>query len=436
VENGVPMAGNSNREDGLVTKSVYLHVGCPKSGTTYLQRVLDLSAAALGSAGVLVVGKQHVDRVQAALQVRQDPRWKQLPPGRRDMWGALVDQIRAWQGHSAILSYELFSAATADQAARAIGDLAAYDVHVVITGRDLARSVPSAWQERLKFGAQVPLEEWTPGKGASTAEWGWRTTDPSAVAQRWGRDLAPDHVHVVTVPRTSDEPTLLWQRFADACDVSGVEMTFPTDRVNESLGLVESELLRRVNGHLRAPLEGSREKARWLRDVLGHRVLAPQGSESLGMSDTQFLDAERRATRAIERIRTRGYAVHGELDDLAASRPDGRLPSAATDQEVLDSALRTIVDLLVLVREESRSRPAADDQTSPRGRVRRRFGVLRDDRARARLAELETEVAAGRRLHLRVAALQDVVTELLLPAEARDGKVTAQALRDYREATL
>src|SRR5207342_2567683 len=107
-----------------------------------------------------------------------------------------------------------------------------------------------------------------------------------------------------------------------------------------------------------------------------------------------------------DRIRTRGYAVHGELDDLAASRPDGRLPSAATDQEVLDAALRTIVDLLLLVREESRSRPGADDQTSPRGRVRRRLGGLRDDRARARLAELEAEVAAGRRLHLRVAALQ------------------------------
>ena len=422
-----------------MTRSVYLHVGCPKSGTTYLQRVLDGSAEQLAAAGVLVVGGQHVDRVHAALQVRQDPRWKQLPKGRRDMWGTLVEQIKAWDGQSAILSYELFSAASAEQAARALNDLAGYDVHVVITGRDLARSVPSAWQERLKFGAQVSLEDWKPPKGGVRAgEWGWRTTDPSMVAERWGHDLSPDHVHVVTVPRTSEDPTLLWQRFAEACGVAGLAVTFPTERVNESLGLVESELLRRVNAHLRAPLEGSREKARWLRDVLAHRVLAPQGAETLGMSDSQYAEAERRATKAIDRITNRAYAVHGDLDDLRASRPDGRLSSAVSDQEVLDAALRTIVDLLLVVREESLARPAAEDGS--RGRLKARLvkplSDRRDDRTRARLAELEAQVAAGRELHQRVAALQDVVTELLLPAEARDGKVTAKALRDYREGTL
>jgi hypothetical protein len=35
-----------------------------------------------------------------------------------------------------------------------------------------------------------------------------------------------------------------------------------------------------------------------------------------------------------------------------------------------------------------------------------------------------------------VAALQDVVTELLLPAAARDAKITGEALRRYRKESL
>jgi len=141
-----------------VTRTLYLHVGSPKSGTTYLQRILDGNRARLAERGVLVVGKQHVDRVQAALQVREDPRWEKLPADRQDMWGRLVSQVRGWQGDTAVLSYELFSAASAEQARRALAAFDGIDVHVVITARDLARAMPSAWQERLKFGATKPLE--------------------------------------------------------------------------------------------------------------------------------------------------------------------------------------------------------------------------------------------------------------------------------------
>lgn len=53
-----------------------------------------------------------------------------------------------------------------------------------------------------------------------------------------------------------------------------------------------------------------------------------------------------------------------------------------------------------------------------------------------RIDALEAEVERSRALHLRVAALRDVVTELLLPAEQQDGELTAKALRDYRKEGL
>ena len=427
-----------------MTRTLYLHVGSPKSGTTYLQRILDGNRDRLAEAGVLVVGKQHVDRVQAALQVREDPRWESLPPGRRDMWGRLVSQIREWQGESAVLSYELFSAASAAQAQRALADLDGIEVHVVISSRDLARSVPSAWQERLKFGLTKPLESWTPP--ANKGEWGWRTTDPAAVAERWGATLPAERVHVVTVPRTRSDETALWDRFAEACGLGGLPLDLSTPRVNESLGAVEAELLRRVNGHLRPPLKGSRELAVWLRDTLAHGVLAQQGNEPLGMTDEQYAEAASRANAAIAAVSAAGYTVHGDLEDLRATRPAGRLPGEVSDAEVLDAALGTIVDLLLLVRERSRQQPRTAVPAAaptPRGLARRvvqraaaPYVKRRDQRLQDRMAALEAEIAHERALHQRVAALQDVVAELLLPTDARDESITGRALRDYRKGAL
>ena len=60
----------------------------------------------------------------------------------------------------------------------------------------------------------------------------------------------------------------------------------------------------------------------------------------------------------------------------------------------------------------------------------------RHDALRARIAELELEVAAARSLHLRVAELTDVVTELLLPPGQAAKAVTGRALTKYRKAAL
>jgi hypothetical protein len=52
------------------------------------------------------------------------------------------------------------------------------------------------------------------------------------------------------------------------------------------------------------------------------------------------------------------------------------------------------------------------------------------------VGELEREVQEARKLHLRVASLQDVVTELLLEPGVRDEGVTVEALRSYRKESL
>jgi len=425
--------------------AVYLHVGSPKSGTTYLQSVLRNNRELLGRAGVLVAGERHADLVHAGLVVREDPRLENLGQRARTSWSRIVEEVRAWPGHTAIISYELFAGASVEQVRRSLADLDGLDVHVVVTARDLALALPSAWQERLKFAVRTPLEDWKPRgeKGGPRVEWGWRTLDPALVTARWGADLPPDHVHIVTVPRRGAPPDTLWTRFAEACalGVEGLDLSVTT--ANQSLSPAPAELLRRVNGTIEAPIVGNREQARWLRDTLAHQVLVPLGGDRMGMTDEQFEQAAERSERAIAALRERGYTIHGDLEDIRATRPEGRTPGQVSDDELLDTAVHAINGLLLLLRE---ARTEGGDDVAGRTPRARARGVIegaassyagrRTDALEKRIAELEESVQRGRALHRRVAELDDVVAELLLPVADQDDQALRKAITTYRRDSL
>lgn len=429
-----------------MTRRVYLHVGSPKSGTTYIQRVLRHNQQPLADHGVLVAGRTHGELVHAGFVVREDSRLEQLPPRAAGAWGRIVQQVREFDGDSAIISYELLAGARKRQASAALADLAGLEVHVVITTRDLGRAVSSAWQERLKFALDVPLGEWQPPpetKGPR-AEWGWRTMDPASVAARWGADLPPDRVHIVTAPRRGAPPRELWDRFAAACSLTDVAVDLDVPPANESLGVKAAEVLRKVNEQDLGPIKGAREQSRWLRDTLAHTVLAPLDDEPMGISDTQLAEARQRAQEAVETIRASGWQVHGDLDDVAATRREGRLPEEVPAEELLDVAVQAIVGLLLELREarDAAGRRPTVEATPPslRGSVvvdvggRRSRAVLDD--LTARLDVAEKELQEGRRLQERVAALTDLVNELLLPADRQDADLLTEALREYRKESL
>ena len=323
-------------------------------------------------------------------------------------WTRLVDQVRGWRGPVAVLSYELFAGASDVQAERALADLEGIEVHVVITARDLGRSVPSAWQERLKFALTTPLERWRPRPESAgvRAEWGWRTMDPSGVAARWGATLAPERVHVVTVPREVGDGHELWNRFAAATDLSEHALDLTIARANESLGLVEAELLRRVNELVGDRLSGNRS-TRCGCDTLAHGILAELGREPIGLTDEQFEEATTRSLEAIRALTDGGYQVHGDLDDIEATRPDARTPGDATDDELLASALETIVRLLLLVRERTLEGRAAPAEPATRFRVSVPSGRASSDGRRRRGSTGGTRSSRRESPSSRPASLRD-----------------------------
>lgn len=79
--------------------------------------------------------------------------------------------------------------------------------------------------------------------------------------------------------------------------------------------------------------------------------------------------------------------------------------------------------------------PESDNPWSRRrqGRLRRVASrMLGVPELRARIEQLEAEVAESRRLNLRLAELTDVVQELLVPLHRRDEAAVDEVLERYR----
>src|SRR5690349_21294019 len=107
----------------MTASRVVLHVGAPKSGTTYLQRSLWNRRDQLAEVGVRCVGDHARDMFHAAIGIRGSEKfWGMDPDEVRKTWERLVDQARQGSG-TWVMSHELLSLCTARQADRALSDL-------------------------------------------------------------------------------------------------------------------------------------------------------------------------------------------------------------------------------------------------------------------------------------------------------------------------
>lgn len=349
-----------------MARRVFFHIGAPKTGTTFLQAVMWANRDTLRRQGVLFPGDWWLDRVWATNIVRET---SNIPHDRaRTSWNRIVKQTRAYDG-TVVISHEFFAAASREQAAKAIAALQPAEVHVVYTARDFVRQVPALWQEQLKFRLTTPLSEYEPEplSAGPRSHFGWRTLDVVDALDRWGRDLPPEHVHVVTVPPSGAPPGLLWQRFATLCGIDPDSCDTDLGRANQSLGSVEAELLRRVNPRISNEIRGPREVPTWVRDYLGHAVLVPHGGTRFGLSPKRADDLREMSREAVRRLDFVGYDVVGDLKELIPpdDLPEARQPEDSTETELLEAALDTIAVML------KNHRDVAKDRNKWRAKARR-----------------------------------------------------------------
>lgn len=340
-----------------MARRVFFHIGAPKTGTTFLQAVMWANRETLRKQGVLFPGDWWLDRVWATNVVRET---SNIPHDRaRTSWDRIVAQTRAFDG-TVVISHEFFAAATREQAARAMQALAPAEVHVVYTARDYVRQVPALWQEQVKFRLTTPLGEYEPEplSASPRSHFGWRTLDVVDALERWGADLPPEHVHVVTVPPSGSPPGLLWERFATLCGIDPASCDTDLGRSNQSLGSVEAELLRRVNPRISDKIRGPREVPTWVRDYLGHSVLVPRGGSRFGVAPARADELREKSREAVRRLEAAGYDVVGDLEELVPPEdlPPVRQPEDATESELLDAALDAIAVMVKNQRDVTRDR--------------------------------------------------------------------------------
>ncbi len=303
---------------------VYLHVGSPKTGTTYLQHRLTLNGRQLARHGVhFPSGSRFVDadffQFRAALDLLgQD--WGGEEGHAKDAWDMFVRRARKLDG-SVILSHEILAPAPPEAIERAFADLAGHEIHVVLSARDLARQIPAAWQESVKQGRPWSYRKFITRMHEGRT-WMHRAMDLPGVLSAWGERLPAERIHLVTVPqrRTRDGAKVpgdtLWLRF---CEVFGIDPAWaPVDseRANASLGVAEVEVVRRLNKQITRPVRREASSDKLVRDLLAQQAFAKRSSARVLLPRAEFGWVAERAEEWIEWIAASGIDVVGDVDDL------------------------------------------------------------------------------------------------------------------------
>ncbi len=293
---------------------VFVHVGLPKTATTYLQTILWSSREQLRAEGLLLPGAERRDHLWSSRTVRGE---SPAPPGpfherASTAWDRLRAEIAAWD-ERALVSHEFFAAATAEQAQTLVDQLAPAEVHVVVTAREPLGLFSAGWQESLKNRETWPMAEFSRAEeGGPSAVWNWRTLDLRAVLERWGPTVPPERVHVLPLDTTGPRDRI-WHDFAGLLGLDSAAYDLSTSFPNASMGVVEAETLRRVNEHLvaRGDFESAFDRGVYLRTFLADERLVPRGGEKYAPTPEQVEDCRRRGERARALVLEQGYDVVG-----------------------------------------------------------------------------------------------------------------------------
>ncbi len=379
-----------------MTRRVYLHIGAPKTGTTYVQDRLTLNAARLADHGIHFPSRSPLVspalfQFRAALDLLgQD--WGGEPGHAVGNWEALVKRVRRKSG-TVVVSHEILAPARAESVARAMADLEGSEVHVVYSARDLGRAVPAAWQESIKQGRKWSYRKFL-RKTRRGKPWFFRAFDLPTVLATWGAGVPPERIHVVTVPHRPDPTPVapetpstspgaveaalgdpLWLRF---CEVFGIDPEWAprdSDRTNQSLGVAETQLIRQLNRRLDRATRREASYDALIREMLAQDELVGRTSPPVRLPPADYDWAEAVAGRWIDYLQQSGVDVVGDYGDLRPLRPAEDARWHDPDRVPPRQRLQVSLDALAAMTREAASRP--DPAQSLTRRMRKNARRLR-----------------------------------------------------------
>ena len=338
---------------------VHLHVGPPKSGTTHLQQRLSANRPTLAAHGVNWPGPKWDRQLKAAKSLID---WSPGSGGPPRAWDAMAASMLAHPGVS-LLSMEFLFRATADQISHLVRSLAGAEIHVVLTLRDSTAVMPSQWQTWVSSGGTMPWRRYSrtlplvtvlPPRitnllpDASPVGSFTRRQSIQRPVDRWLRHIPAEHIHVVPVPPSREDPDLLWKRFAQAVSVSPDLAPLRPEFSRPSLGYASASLISRVNAQF-GTVDSPAYRAVVRRFLCQEVLPARAGAEGrIPVSRAAYRAGLRQNARNRQAIERSGLSVVGDLDDLpTAPGPDhlATLPSRVAGPEL--SELLDAADLAV-----------------------------------------------------------------------------------------
>ncbi len=379
---------------------MFLHVGLHKTGTTYVQQLMRANRGQLLAQGVLYPGG---DGFPSQIFAIWDLLGRRQQGARKDSritgaWQAMVDAIDRVGFDEApvvLLCDEHLSLATPRQARAAVQSFPDAEVHVVLTVRDLARTVPSAWQEDVKnrgtfdWSTFITAVRDPAQVGTNPARGFWVRQDVPALAAIWAEQVGRERVHLVTVPPAGGPPTLLVERLGSLVGFDATRLPEAARWANENVGLVGTELVRRLSPLL-AHLD-ARQFDKLVKLTIVRRLAERLEPVRHGLTEDELAWATRRGAEMTQSVREAGYPVVGDLADLTPWPGGGRYPDDVTATELFEASLVALAGLGDDYVTSWWAKKGADDTTesspSARGSSAMRALQYRGRRAAARAAD-------------------------------------------------
>lgn len=411
-------------------KTVYFHIGAPKTGTTFLQGVLWRNKEALAERGLSIPGRGPLQHFRAGFDLRglepnpEDPRGTWI-----GAWHRLVREIQDCPAERVVVSDERLAACSEQEVSRLVDDLEPAEVRAIYTVRSPVSLLPASWQEDVKHGNRRAFDDWLRSLERARPDsgvWFWRVNGVRGVLDRWGTRLSPDQLFVLTLPVPGTPKDVLWSRFASVLGVEegGLDLDV---RGNSSVGMEGAELLRAVNGLLPQDFPHW-HRIRFVREALAHSILATRPSKvPIRLPQESLQTVRGYADDAAAAIGDSGCKVVGDLQELWFP-PDEAQPSTGT-VDLRGVAEEAIAGLVVRMSKMQDSRRESERRLrAERDEARRR---LADEQSKAieLLRARESQMRAKHVEHLRKVRQRSAEQQADLRARIRSKEAALRRLR-------
>ena len=369
------MTATSPGSPPLTPPKIFIHVGEPKTGTTYLQQLMFSNQRALVDQGVILPGtrpRYHYRATQDLRGVVPEPSDPLAPFD--GAWDTLVAEALA-AARVGLVTHEILSSVTQQQADRAVASFGDAEVHLVLTVRSFGSLLPAEWQETIKNRSTTTYEDWLirildresvdPDR---RRWWFWKVHDTLEILRIWGRHLPPERVHVITVPRPGSAPGVLWERYAGVVGIDPQSVDESVASSNASLSAAQIELIRRINAAI-TPDMPDWFYMHFVKGVLAHNAFADltKPGERIGLPPQREEWALKAADSLIAALDSSGYDIVGDLDDLRPPQSTGvvALPREAAPEDIAESGVIALAAILGELQQSTLDLMATNPEAPP-----------------------------------------------------------------------